>query len=48
MLFRSGTLETLNDPNRSLAIDVFMKKPIETIKKLALEKIKLVGAEGKA
>ena len=46
--FAEGTLETLNDPNRSLAIDVFMKKPIETIKKLALEKIKLVGAEGKA
>ena len=26
--FAEGTLETLNDPNRSLAIDLFMKKPI--------------------
>ncbi len=46
--FAEGTLETLNDPNRSLAIDLFMKKPIETVKKLALEKIYLVGADGKA
>ena len=46
--FAEGTKETLEDPNRSLAIDLFMKKPIETIKALALEKIKLVGAENKA
>ena len=46
--FAEGTLETLNDPNRSLAIDLFMKKPIDTVKKLALEKIRLVGADGKA
>ena len=46
--FAEGTLETLNDPNRSLAVDLFMKKPIDTVKKLALEKIKLVGADGKA
>lgn len=46
--FAEGTLETLNDPNRSLAIDLFMKKPIDTIKALALDKIKLVGADGKA
>ena len=46
--FAEGTLETLNDPNRSIAVDLFMKKPIETVKALALEKIKLVGAEGKA
>ena len=46
--FAEGTLETLNDPNRSLAIDLFMKKPIDTVKALALEKIKLVGADGKA
>ncbi len=46
--FAEGTLESLNDPNRSLAIDLFMKKPIETVKKLALEKIYLVGANGKA
>ena len=46
--FAEGTLESLNDPNRSLAVDLFMKKPIETVKKLALEKINLVGANGKA
>ncbi len=46
--FAEGTKETLDDPNRSLAVDLFMKRPIETVKKLALEKIKLVGAYGKA
>lgn len=46
--FAEGTKATLDDPNRSLAIDIFMKKPIETVKNLALEKIKLVGADGKA
>ena len=46
--FAEGTLETLNDPNRSLAIDLFMKKPIDTVKALALDKICLVGADGKA
>ncbi len=46
--FADGTKTTLDDPNRSLAIDLFMKKPIETVKALALNKIKLVGADGKA
>ena len=46
--FADGTLETLNDPNRSLAVDLFMKKPIETVKALAVNKIKLVGADRKA
>ncbi len=46
--FAEGTKETLDDPGRSLAIDLFMKHPIETVKKLAIEKIKLVGADGKA
>lgn len=46
--FAEGTKETLDDPNRSLAIDLFMKHLIESVKKLALEKIKLVGADGKA
>ena len=35
--FAEGTLETLNDPNRSLAIDLFMKKPIDTVKARALD-----------
>lgn len=46
--FAEGTKETLDDPDRSLAIDLFMKRPIETVKKLAIEKIKLVGADGRA
>jgi ketose-bisphosphate aldolase len=46
--FAAGTLETLNDPDRSLAVDLFMKKPIEAVKAMALRKIHLVGAAGKA
>ena len=46
--FADGTKEILDDPNRSLAIDLFMKHPIESVKKLALEKIKLVRADNKA
>ena len=46
--FAEGTKETLDDPKRSIAIDIFMKKPIESVKNLALEKIRLVGADGKA
>ena len=46
--FADGTKEVLNDPERSLAIDIFMKHPIETVKQLAMSKIKLVGADGKA
>ncbi len=46
--FADGTLESLNDPKRSIAVDLFMKRAIESVKKLALDKIRLVGAEGKA
>ena len=46
--FAEGTKEALADPNRSLAVDVFMKKAIATVKALAVDKIRLVGAEGKA
>ena len=46
--FAEGTKETLENPNRSLAVDLFMKHPIETVKNLAVEKIRLVGANGKA
>ncbi len=46
--FAEGTKEALDDPNRSLAIDVFMKHTIKVIKELAMEKIKLVDADGKA
>ena len=46
--FADGTKEILDDPSRSLAIDLFMKHPIESVKKLATEKIRLVDANGKA
>lgn len=46
--FAEGTKATLEDPNRSLAIDLFMKVPINYVKQLALDKIRLVGADGKA
>ncbi len=45
--FAKGTKESLDDPGRSIAVDIFMKKPIETVKELAVEKIQLVGANGK-
>ena len=40
--------EELAKPDRAVAIDTFMKKPIEAVKNFAMEKIKLVGADGKA
>jgi len=46
--FAEGTKATLNDPNRSLAVDLFMKVAIESVKNLAIEKITLTGAAGKA
>lgn len=46
--FAEGTQAALNDPNRSLAVDVFMKTAIESVKALAMSKIRLTGAEGKA
>ena len=46
--FAEGTKKTLEDPNRSLAVDLFMKVPIESVKALAIEKIRLVEANGKA
>ncbi len=46
--FADGTKATIEDPKRSLAVDVFMKKPIEYVKELAISKIRLTGANGKA
>lgn len=46
--FAEGTSASLNDPNRHPAIDMYMKPAIETVKKLALNKIELVNAKGKA
>ena len=46
--FADGTKASLDDPKRSLAVDLFMKVAIESVKKLALDKIELTGAAGKA
>ncbi len=46
--FAQGTLDSLNNPERSLAVDLFMKPAIQSVKELALDKIALVGAKGKA
>lgn len=46
--FAEGTKAALDDPNRSLAPDVFMKRAIESVKELAMNKIRLTGADGKA
>lgn len=46
--FADGTAKVLADPARSLAVDVFMKKAIAAVRELAADKIRLVGADGKA
>ncbi len=46
--FADGTLASLNDPKRSLAVDLFMKPAIESVKQLAISKIELTGAAGQA
>ena len=46
--FADGTKEILDNPERSIAVDLFMKHPIETVKKMAIEKIRLVEANGRA
>ena len=46
--FADGTKRALDDPNRSIGVDVFMKSAIASVKELAVSKIRLVGANGKA
>ena len=46
--FLDCCLEELQKPDRAIAIDNFMKKPIEAVKAFCIEKIKLVGADNKA
>ena len=46
--FAEGATNELNNPARSIAIDIFMKPAIEAVKKLAIEKIRLVGANRQA
>ncbi len=46
--FADGAKAELDNAGRSLAVDLFMKPSIESVKRLAEEKIRLVGADGKA
>ena len=46
--FLDAVQEELADPNRSIALDLFMKKPIAKVKEFALSKIELLGAANKA
>ena len=46
--FLDCCFEELSKPDRPVAIDTFMKKPIEAVKNFCIEKIKLVGADNKA
>lgn len=46
--FADGAKAELGNAGRSLAVDLFMKPSIESVKRLAEEKIRLVGADGKA
>ncbi len=46
--FLDCCLEELQKPDRVVAIDNFMKKPIEAVKEFCITRIKLVGADGKA
>lgn len=46
--FLDTCLEELQKPDRAVAIDTFMKKPIEAVKEFCITRIKLVGAENRA
>ena len=46
--FLDTCLEELQKPDRAIAIDTFMKKPIEAVKEFCISRIKLVSADNKA
>lgn len=46
--FLDTCLEELQKPQRAVAIDTFMKKPIEAVRDFCITRIKLVGAENRA
>ncbi len=46
--FLDCCLEELQKPDRPVAVDSFMKKPIEAVKDFCITRIKLVEADGKA
>lgn len=39
--------EVLDNPNRPVAVDTFMKKPIEAVRDFCISRIRLVGANGR-
>ncbi len=46
--FLDCCLDELQKPDRAIAVDNFMKKPIDAVKEFCISRIKLVGADGKA
>jgi fructose/tagatose bisphosphate aldolase len=46
--FQDALKVELESPDKSIALDLFMKRPIKAVKEFCLTKIKLLGAEGKA
>lgn len=46
--FLDGTGATMSDPAHPIAVDLFMKNSIASVKELALSKIALTGAAGRA
>ena len=46
--FLDSCLDELKRPDRPVAVDSFMKKPISAVREFCISRIKLVGAEGKA
>lgn len=46
--FLDKCLEDLQKPDRAIAVDTFMKRPIDAVKEFCITRIKLVGAENKA
>ncbi len=45
--FLDTCLEELQKPDRAIAVDNFMKKPIEAVKDFCISRIRLVGANGR-
>ena len=45
--FLDTCLEELQKPDRAIAVDNFMKKPIEAVKDFCVSRIRLVGANGR-
>lgn len=46
--FLDAVKKEMADPEKRMAVDLFMKKPVEEVKKFCLAKIRILGAEGMA